>query len=221
MKYYLIENEEQTGPFTIEELKEKGIHKSTLVWTKGIDDWTEAKHIPMLKDIIEETPPEYVKPQKEQKLPPIPPTTDKEIAQYFGYTLATRRERFIAMLVFTLIFFIPIGLTLLATMPDSYFYDDGLSIWDILMDGIIGMILGAIFYPLWSGNLGHKLFGLKVISKETGEDINSPITGGLRELLKNILGHLIIPIIWLLWDKDKQNLYDKIVKTIVVKKKVG
>jgi uncharacterized RDD family membrane protein YckC len=33
------------------------------------------------------------------------------------------------------------------------------------------------------------------------------------------LSFLVVPVIWLLFDKKKQNLYDKITKTLVVKRK--
>ena len=61
--------------------------------------------------------------------------------------------------------------------------------------------------------------GLKVISSIDGSDQNKALIGALREGLKNIFSLILIPVIWLLWDKDKQNLYDKVVKTYVVKKK--
>jgi uncharacterized RDD family membrane protein YckC len=83
---------------------------------------------------------------------------------------------------------------------------------------VLAAVLGAIFYSSWSGNLGHKLLGMKVISSVDGSDQKKPAIGALREVLKNILGLFLIPSIWLLWDSNKQNLYDKIVKTIVVKK---
>jgi beta-barrel assembly-enhancing protease len=39
--------------------------------------------------------------------------------------------------------------------------------------------------------------------------------------VKHLTSLFILPVIWLLWDDDRQNLYDKLVKTYVVKKKVG
>ena len=62
--------------------------------------------------------------------------------------------------------------------------------------------------------------GIKVIFIESGEDQKSIFFGIYRELLKSILGYFIVPIIWLFWDKNYQNLYDKIVKTIVFYRKV-
>jgi uncharacterized RDD family membrane protein YckC len=216
MKYYLIENDEKTGPFSIEELNKKTIYKETLIWTKGLDEWTEAKNIPMLKDIIDQTPPEYKSSKKANQVPPEPPKTEKLSKEYFGYKLASKWERFIAALVGELILLVPI---LLITKGDYLAGDSYISFYDIIINIILAIVIGGLMYPIWSGNIGHKIFGIKVISKENGEDVRKPITGIVRELGKNILQYLIIPIIWLLWDKDRQNLYDKISKTIVVKKK--
>jgi uncharacterized RDD family membrane protein YckC len=44
-------------------------------------------------------------------------------------------------------------------------------------------------------------------------------TGAIREAIKSLSAWLFIPIVWLLWDENRQNLYDKAVKTYVVKKK--
>jgi uncharacterized RDD family membrane protein YckC len=61
--------------------------------------------------------------------------------------------------------------------------------------------------------------GLQVISADNGEVIRNSKTGAIRESLKSVLSVFIIPIIWLLFDSKKQNIYDKIVRTYVVKKK--
>ena len=77
-----------------------------------------------------------------------------------------------------------------------------------------------IILPFFSGSLGHRILGIKVVSIEIGEDQKSIFFGIYRELLKSILGYFIVPVIWLFWDKNYQNLYDKIVKTIVFYRKV-
>lgn len=216
MKYYLIENDEKTGPFSIEELNKKDIYKETLIWTKGLDDWTEAKDIPMLKGIIDQTPPKYKSNKKTNTIQPEPPKTESKSEEYFGYKLASKWERFIASLIGGLIILVPI---LIITKGDYLDADSYISIYDVIINIIISLVIGGLMYPIWSGNIGHKIFGIKVISVENGEDVRNPISGIVRELGKNILQYLIIPVIWLLWDKDRQNLYDKISKTIVVKKK--
>jgi uncharacterized RDD family membrane protein YckC len=134
----------------------------------------------------------------------------------FGYTLASRGERLGAVLLEGIIIYLPLYFIL---GNNSVLYsDDFFDLSSLLSQTVLAAVLGAIFYSSWSGNLGHKLLGMKVISSVDGSDQKKPAIGALREVLKNILGLFLIPSIWLLWDSNKQNLYDKIVKTIVVKK---
>ncbi len=127
--------------------------------------------------------------------------------------LASPNKRFWAEIINALIF----GLPILAIRQGSEF--SWISKDDIYIIPI-NVITSAIFYPFFSGSLGHRILGIKVVSIESGEDRNSIFFGIYRELLKSILGYLIIPIIWLFWDKNYQNLYDKIVKTIVIYRNV-
>jgi uncharacterized RDD family membrane protein YckC len=111
---------------------------------------------------------------------------------------------------------------------------------NILINAVIAVVLHALYgylcYPKLKGTVGHKALKLRVINADkTTLDAKQ---GAIRELLKagpgvlsNIaliagqglqgligLGALIYAI-WLLWDEDKQNLYDKIAKTYVVEDK--
>src|ERR1044071_5049848 len=63
--YYIHENGQQVGPFTIQELKSKSINSQTPVWTDGMSQWLEAGNIEELKAIVIKTPPLY----KEQVFP--------------------------------------------------------------------------------------------------------------------------------------------------------
>lgn len=144
--------------------------------------------------------------------------TESEV-KTFGYELATKWERLIATLVEGLLFSLLIigGFILIGKSFYDYFTTPFQFI-DVIYSAISGLIIGAIFYPLFVGNLGHKIFNLKVILEETGEDYEKAQKGAMRECLKYVLSYLIIPVIWILWDGKSQNLYDKITKTLVVKK---
>lgn len=50
--FYVFLDEEQQGPFSIEELSDMGITPETEVWAEGMDDWTDAANVPQLKDIL-------------------------------------------------------------------------------------------------------------------------------------------------------------------------
>jgi hypothetical protein len=186
-KYFINEKGERKGPFSLEELKNQDIERSTMIWTEGLDGWKKAEEISDLKDLISLIPPPVVN---------VSSSGDK----YFGYTLAESRVRLIARLIETVLLFPMMFLPVFGAI-------------------ILCVLLGAVFYPVWSGSLGHKLMGLKVISSVDGKDYCKASEGAYRELLLNIFGFAIIPVMWLLWDADKQNLYDKVTKTYVVKVK--
>jgi len=137
--------------------------------------------------------------------------------QLHGYKLASRGKRLVASLTEGIIYiFVMIGIYMLFGKSFGYYWEQDLQLIDIPVSAITGLIVGAIFYPLFSGNLGHRIFGLKVVSAESGKDVDKAPEGAIRELLKYVLGYLILPVIWLLWDDKKQNLYDKLSKTLVV-----
>jgi hypothetical protein len=58
MEYYLIdEKNQQIGPFTIEQLKTKGIHRKTKVWCEGMENWIDAGSVPELMNSLNLPPP--------------------------------------------------------------------------------------------------------------------------------------------------------------------
>lgn len=144
----------------------------------------------------------------------------KIITDYvFGYKIASKWKRLFANILEFLIFFIIIGLPVIfyKVLSKEYNINDFGSI-DIEYTTAFSLFVGALFYPIFTGNLGHKIFGLKVISAKTGEDYNKSSDGAIREFLKYTMSYLVIPIIWILWDNKNQNLYDKITLTLVVEK---
>lgn len=66
MLYFYIENNEQKGPFNLEEMQKLSIKKDTLIWYEGLDDWTEAQNIKGFESFIFNT------------VPPKIPVTSKE-----------------------------------------------------------------------------------------------------------------------------------------------
>lgn len=59
MSYFIHDGVRQLGPFTIEQLKEKGITKTTPVWKEGITDWVEASSLLELQSMIFQSPPAF------------------------------------------------------------------------------------------------------------------------------------------------------------------
>ena len=114
----------------------------------------------------------------------------------FGYTLASRGERLGAVLLEGIIIYLPLYFILGSNSPLNR--DEIFDVGSLVFQTGLAAVLGAIFYPLWSANLGHKLLGLKVISATDGSEQKNFATGALREALKSILGMFLIPSIWLL-----------------------
>jgi len=220
--YYIAVNGLRTGPFTFNELENKKIEKDTLIWTEGFENWVKAVEIPELKRFINVEPPPIPNFGSGKNTGPKEPpfSTQQNTSQTcFGYQLASRKERFFAYLTEILIILTPFVLLI---GFDALFNMSRLSFFGYLKESFLGAviwaILGAIFYPLWGGNLGHRIFGLKVISAKTGKDFNKPWNGAIREFLKTFLLAFLLPGLWLLRDPKNQNSYDQILETYVVRK---
>ena len=228
-KWYFIEDGERRGPYTIAELKGQNITPYTLVWTDSMKDWEKAKDVGALQGTLmgksSQVPAIQAYHQKnseakeESVFEPFLASIHGE--WYFGYELAKRRERLFAYLVEAFIVSVTFLLLFLVmgvdfeNVPEKPFID----IHDVLYSAVTGVVMGAVLYPIFSGNLGHAILGMKVISSVTGEDYKSPLQGAVRETLKYVLGYLIVPFLVIFFDKRKQTLIDMMTKTLVVKKR--
>lgn len=67
-EYYFLKGKDQKGPFTIEQLSDKGLTNETLVWTEGLENWQKLKDIP-----------ELVQHLKPKSVPPPPPKESDEM----------------------------------------------------------------------------------------------------------------------------------------------
>lgn len=79
MKFFVILNNQQEGPYTIAQLAEMGISSETLVWKEGMKDWQPACTISELRYILNEKTNEYRNAsstgmQQETAIPPTPPS---------------------------------------------------------------------------------------------------------------------------------------------------
>lgn len=52
MEYYIIENGERRGPFSLDQLATMNITSETLVWYEGLEDWKKAGDIDVVRAII-------------------------------------------------------------------------------------------------------------------------------------------------------------------------
>ncbi len=65
-EYYIAQNNEQRGPFSLEELK---VSPTTSIWREGLSDWVEAKNVKELEILFKSTPPALPKKNDEKNLP--------------------------------------------------------------------------------------------------------------------------------------------------------
>ena len=80
--FYLFIDNEQRGPYSLEQLAEMGITPETEVWTEGMADWKQAGDVPQLTALLQRL--EYeratqrlpVAPPHHAQMPPVPPTWD-------------------------------------------------------------------------------------------------------------------------------------------------
>jgi hypothetical protein len=62
MAYFIHEAGNQAGPFTVEELKQRGSLPSTPVWTEGLAEWTTASRLKELQGLFAPAPPPFAQP---------------------------------------------------------------------------------------------------------------------------------------------------------------
>jgi len=83
MSYFIHDGTGQLGPFTIEELKGKGILSTTPVWKEGLIDWVQASSLDELKGIFIQSPPTF----KIQNSPSRLPSSLISITEKIGFKL--------------------------------------------------------------------------------------------------------------------------------------
>lgn len=73
MKYFILDsNSQQQGPFTIYELKDRGINEQTLVWAEGMENWQPAWQVEEIKRLLFNQP---------AGTPPPPPHSTDSFSQ--------------------------------------------------------------------------------------------------------------------------------------------
>lgn len=84
MEYFIIENGEQAGPFTLEQLRSRHIKSDTLVWSEQLDDWAPAWKVEEIRPILDEkfaAEAEEAKEEVTTNVPPIPPHVRRQYEQ--------------------------------------------------------------------------------------------------------------------------------------------
>ncbi|MCB9034170.1 MAG: RDD family protein [Chitinophagales bacterium] len=210
--YYIVQNDEQFGPLTIIEVAQYAFNHQTKIWTNGLNNWISVKNIEEVYQNIDKAKNDLISLNQrivKSKQSNANNTTailsnNKDIS-YLGHQIASAEQRLFAFILESVILLILSGIIS--------------NIIPIESTVIIFSLISAVTYLVWSGNIGHKILGLKVVNIKDDSDMKNPIKGFFREAIKFFTLWLIIPSIWLLWDSNKQNLYDKIFDTIVINNK--
>ena len=80
MNIYIIENGQQRGPYTIDQLRYMRITPDTEVWMEGMYNWVKASDVPELKDILAAQEQTY----QAQAGPQQPPYGQQPYGQPYG-----------------------------------------------------------------------------------------------------------------------------------------
>lgn len=56
-EFYYLDEKEQKGPFSIDQLKTVGLKPDTLVWADGFENWKPVKEVEEFKGLLKKTPP--------------------------------------------------------------------------------------------------------------------------------------------------------------------
>lgn len=67
-EYFILIDNKQLGPYTFDELRQRAISSSTLVWAEGMAQWTPAWQVPALRPLFN-TAPENGSPSSESAAP--------------------------------------------------------------------------------------------------------------------------------------------------------
>lgn len=57
--YFVIDKEEQKGPYSFEELKSLKINENDFIWRKGLEKWVQAKDLKEIENIVMYLPPKF------------------------------------------------------------------------------------------------------------------------------------------------------------------
>lgn len=66
-QYYIGINNQQLGPFEVDQLLANGLTPDTLVWCNGMASWEMAKNVPELSRLFIPQQPQYQQPQYQQQ----------------------------------------------------------------------------------------------------------------------------------------------------------
>lgn len=168
MEFFIIRNDEQQGPFTLEQLSGMNIMPDTPVWCEGMPDWTTADKVAALQPLVAYAPrvggntePPSM-PHGSASQPPQWNNAQSQQSTYAApapqYAPAPRPKKSHTALWVTLAIVAVLAAALAITNPDKNDHCNAISnvtkdwtgdkIEDIVGEGITGGVVKAITTPL-------------------------------------------------------------------------
>ena len=144
MKYFILDsNSQQQGPFTIYELKDRGINEQTLVWAEGMENWQPAWQVEEIKRLLFDQP---------TGTPPPPPHSTDSFSQTApGQPVSPQPQQSHKALIAGIIIAVVVLVVLAITNPDRRQHTDAIArafteLFDneVEKSGISGSALGEI-----------------------------------------------------------------------------
>jgi uncharacterized RDD family membrane protein YckC len=204
--YYLIENDQQTGPFSHHELMDRGLTANDLVLSPITNQWESAAAMFEFTDYFESQGIYY--------------PTQTTLANFWWRLLAYVID-YIILYISLVLFGAVLGFIALYTGNHSWFDSDSSRDSELGLK-FISIIIFAFYNATCEstrlqGSIGKVICKLKVVNA-TGERIS--FSTALGRNLGKILSSMVcgMGFFCVLWDKNKQGWHDQLAKTFVVRK---
>ncbi len=201
-EYYVLENGEKTGPFSYDELIERGLEIDTQVLMPDAETWQNASYVPAFSEYFEAQG--YYFP------------TEDNLAGFGWRTLAFFVDYMIVSAIAVLIDLQAGWVTLpakptLTMLPERTMYIVEMSFC------VLFLVYHSLFEATDSrGSIGKRMCSLKVVD-EDGRRINL-----VKALLRN-LGALLsfmfygLPFLTIFFSERKQTWYERLAKTYMIR----
>ena len=209
--YYLIEDGQQTGPFSHDELMDRGLAPHDRVLSPIFNDWGSAAALPEFADYFESQGIYY--------------PTRSVLANFWWRSLAYVID-YILVLLSLMILLVGLGLLLTYAVGHSSEADTVVTETDTAATNTVLRLLVFIMLTFYNaafesarlqGSIGKIICKLKVVNA-AGERIT--FSTALGRNFGKILSSLVcgMGFFCILWDKNRQGWHDQLAKTFVVRK---
>jgi uncharacterized RDD family membrane protein YckC len=203
-EYYLLDGDERTGPFTYSELVENGLDVNTQLSTPFSDKWKYASEMPEFIDYF--------------KVKGIHFPTGDNLA-HFGIKAAAFIVDYLILFIPLEIIFINMGIITLPSSGDGFSLPSQAAIFQ-LQAWFSGLFL--IYHTLleispWKGSIGKKIFSLVVVDVDGNHPTFLQTLGRNMGALLSLTLLYGLPFLSMLFNEHRQNWYDGLTKTYVVK----